>query len=50
MVSIIDVNAANPHAAAEFVHQIMTDPDSMPPSLQTIDHAGTTVTMDLSAT
>jgi hypothetical protein len=39
-----------PHAAAEFVHQIMTDPESMPPSLQIIDHTGTTVTVDLNAT
>jgi hypothetical protein len=50
VVYIIDVNAVNPREAAEHVHQIMTDPESMAPSLQVIDHTGTAVTVDLSDT
>ncbi len=49
VVYVIDVNAATPCEAAEQVHQIMTDPESMAPSLEIIDHTGATVTVDLSA-
>jgi hypothetical protein len=50
VVYVIDINAANPRAAAEYVHHIMTDPESMAPAFQVIDHAGTPVTIDLSGT
>jgi len=50
VIYVIDVNAANPREAAEHVHQIMADPESMAPSLQIIDHTGTVVTVDLSET
>jgi hypothetical protein len=44
----LDVNAANPRDAAEYAHRIMTDPRSMPPMLQIMDHAGHVSTVDLS--
>ena len=50
VVYFIDVNAANARDAADFTHQIMVDPESLLPVLQVIDHAGTTVTVDLSTT
>ena len=50
VVYVIDVNAANSREAAEHVHQIMTDPESMAPVFQVIDHTGVVVTVDLSGT
>jgi len=48
VVYIIDVNAADPKEAAEFTHQIMTDPDSLRPVLHVIDEGGRRVEIDLS--
>ncbi|MBN2272136.1 MAG: hypothetical protein JXN61_16095 [Sedimentisphaerales bacterium] len=48
VVYIIDVNAADPKEAAGFTHQIMTDPDSLPPVLHVIDEVGKSVKIDLS--
>ena len=48
VIYIIDVNASDAQEAAEFTHQIMTDPQSMAPVLQVIDHEGTVVKIDLS--
>jgi len=48
VVYIIDVNAADPKGAAEFTHQIMTDPDSLRPVLHVIDQDGGRVEIDLS--
>lgn len=48
VVYIIDVNAADPKEAAEFTHQIMTDPDSLRPVLHIIDEGGKSVKIDLS--
>ena len=48
---IIDVNSANPRAAAGYVHQIMMDMirhDSQSPVLEVIDHRGKIVSIDLS--
>ena len=47
VVYIIDVNATNPRAAAEQVHEIMSDPASMAPVLHIIDRTGRTNTIDL---
>ncbi len=44
----IDVNARDKREAAESVHRTMTDPDSMPPVLEVIDHRGHTTAIDLS--
>ena len=51
VVYVIDVNAANPRGAAEYVRQVMMDlvrPDSCPPVLEVIDHRGKVVSVDLS--
>jgi len=48
VVYIIDVNAADPKEAAGFTHQIMTDPDSLPPVLHVIDGNGKSIEIDLS--
>ena len=48
VVYVVDVNASNAHAAAEYTHRIMADPNSMLPVLQVIDHKGKTATVDLS--
>ena len=48
VVYVIDVNARNTNAAAKYTHQLMSDPDSMLPILQIIDHKGKTTTVDLS--
>jgi hypothetical protein len=45
---VIDVNAANPREAAEYAHRIMTDPRSVQPVLQIVDHTGHVTTIDLS--
>ena len=47
VVYLIDVNAGNPHDAAEQASQIMSDPDSLPPILHVIDRRGRTRTIDL---
>jgi len=47
VVYIIDVNAADPKEAAEFTHQIMTDPGSLRPVLHVIDETGRRVEIDL---
>ena len=48
VVYVIDVNALNALEAAKLTHQIMTDPDSMPPVLHIIDGCGKVVKIDLS--
>ncbi len=48
VVYVIDVEAANAQAAAEYTHRIMTDKDSLPPVFEIINHEGKTVTIDLS--
>ncbi len=48
VVYSIDVDASGPHDAAEYVYQIMTDPDSLPPLLEVIDSKGNKVEIDLS--
>lgn len=48
VVYTIDVYADDPRSAAEDTHRIMTDPESMPPVLQVIDHTGKCTTIDLS--
>ena len=48
VVYMIDLNAASPVAAAKEAHGIMAGPDSMPPVLDVIDHAGKVVRIDLS--
>ena len=48
VVYIIDVNSGDVREAAEFTHRIMTDPKSLPPVLNVIDHSGGIVTVDLS--
>ena len=45
----IDVNARDKREAAESVHSTMTDPDSIPPVLEVIDHRGHTTAIDLSS-
>lgn len=48
VVYIIDVNGACPDDAARRTYRIMSDPASLPPVLEVIDHAGRTTTVDLS--
>jgi len=48
VVYVIDVNAPSTLEAAKLTHQIMTDPDSMPPVLEVMDCKGTVVKIDLS--
>ena len=48
VVYAIDVEAVDAQAAAEYTYRIMTDPDSMPPVFEIIDHEGETVMVDLS--
>ena len=48
VIYVIDVNAANPLEAARLAHQIMTDPDSMSPVLEVMDHKGNVEKIDLS--
>ena len=50
VVYTIDWNAADPLAAAEDVYRIMTDPDSLPPVLDVMDHSGRVTRIDLSDT
>ena len=48
VIYVIDINAADSLEAAKLVHQIITDPDSMPPVLEVIDYKGKSVKIDLS--
>jgi len=48
VVYVIDVSAPNALEATKLTHQIMTDPDSMPPVLEVMDCRGTVVKIDLS--
>ena len=48
VIYIIDVNSSDAQEAAEFTHQIMTDPKSLPPVLQVMDCEGKVVKIDLS--
>ena len=48
VIYVIDVNAADVLEAAKLTHQIMADPDSMPPVLEVMDHAGNVEKIDLS--
>lgn len=48
VIYIIDVNAADTLEAAKMTHQIMTDPDSIPPVLEVMDHTGKVEKIDLS--
>jgi hypothetical protein len=48
VIYVIDVNAANPLDAARLTHQIMTDPDSLPPVLEVMNHKGNVEKIDLS--
>ena len=48
LIYVIDVNAADSFEAAKLTHQIMTDPDSMPPVLEVMDQTGEVEKIDLS--
>lgn len=48
VVYVIDVNAPDPRQAAVRVHQIMTDPSSIPPVLDILDADGRWTRIDLS--
>ena len=48
VVYIIDVNSPDAHEAAEYVHRIMTDPDSMRPVLHVLCSSGVQTVIDLS--
>ena len=48
VVYVIDVNASDPRQAAVRVHQIMTDPTSIPPILDILDADGRWRQIDLS--
>jgi hypothetical protein len=48
VVYSIDVDAPDARAAAKETHDIMTDPDSLPPVLEVMDCAGRVVSFDLS--
>jgi len=48
VVYTIDINAAHAKQAAEQAHEIMKDPQSMPPVLDVIDSQGRLTRIDLS--
>ena len=48
VVYAIDLNAISPLAAAKQAHRIMTNPQSLPPILDIMDHRGKVVRVDLS--
>ena len=48
VVYMIDINAKNPRQAAERVHMLMQDPESMPPVLDVLDSLGRRTRVDLS--
>ena len=47
VVYVIDVNAADAHEAADEAHKLMRDPQSWPPVLETMDHRGHLLRIDL---
>jgi len=47
VVYVIDVNAVDARAAAKATHAIMSDPNSWPPVLETIDSQGHLIRIDL---
>ncbi len=47
VVYVIDVNATNAQAAAQEAHMIMSDPNSWPPILDTLDKVGHLIRIDL---
>ena len=47
VVYVIDVGAVNAQQAAKETHAIMSDPDSWPPVLETMDHRGHLIRIDL---
>jgi hypothetical protein len=49
VVYMIDVNARDVRAAAEYAHRLMTDPDSLRPVLHVIDSTGVCTEVDLLA-
>ncbi|MCY2931089.1 MAG: hypothetical protein NTV86_16695 [Planctomycetota bacterium] len=48
VVYCIDVGAIDPLGAARKAHELMIDPDSLPPVLEVIDARGSVTTLDLS--
>ena len=50
VVYAIDIAASDHKQAAKFAYQIMTDPDSLAPVLETIDFKGHTESIDLAKT
>ena len=48
VVYMIDINAKNPRQAAERVHMLMQDPESMSPVLDVLDSNGWRTRVDLS--
>jgi hypothetical protein len=48
VVYTIDINAMNARQAAQRAHEIMKDPQSMPPVLDVIDFRGRLTRIDLS--
>lgn len=48
VVYTIDINAMNARRAAQRAHEIMKDPQSMPPVLDVIDFRGRLTRIDLS--
>lgn len=48
VVYMIDINAKNPRQAAERVHTLMQDTESMPPVLDVLDSNGRRTRVDLS--
>jgi len=47
VVYMIDINAENPRQAAERVHMLMQDAESMPPVLDVLDSHGRCTRVDL---
>ena len=50
VVYMIDINAKNPRQAAERVHVLMQDTESMPPVLDVLDSHGRRTRVDLCGT
>jgi len=48
VVYVVDLNAADPKTAAQEIHKIFLDPESIPPVLQILDTQGHETTVDLS--
>lgn len=48
IVYMIDLNARGATEAAQETHRLMTDPDSIPPVLDVLDHTGQVTRLDLS--